>query len=484
MTKTKKLLLLIAVIGVMVFAFMGCQSFKWGPVGTTEYSSEEAQGNGTYAVKQGGYLYYVNGYYPASNLSQPKDNYFGKASVKGSVMKSKINDDGSLTDTAVVVPKAVINTSTMGGIYVIGSWIYYATPTTLTDNKDVLLSTTFEYYRTKTDGTDTQKIATLDGAALNFKFTEYGFIYSLNNTISMVAYNNDKIGDTTTVAEEVSNVIFTTTSNYKAGETYLTDYIFFTKVSESDTFYGNLLYATNGLNTVKITDEETYSAGTNISLQYSFAPLRAVLESDGLALYYTRASYTGGSTSTVGTFGYKFASAEFTFTPANEKQFATTALSTFTPISYADGLLDTSAAATKLYNGISASPKTITFSAAPTILFTQGSDTYYLISNKLMKRDILNDGIEVKVSEESMDTTWLRPSIINNYVYYINSSVTNYLFRINLNDFTYDANNIVLPEGKIVSGYVDNDKTEDGLAPAFMTEDDLKTYVSNNAKEK
>lgn len=484
MTKTKKLLLLVVVIGVMVFAFMGCQSYKWGPVGTTEYSSEVAQGNGTYAVRQGDYLYYINGYYPASNLSKPQDNYFGKASVKGSVMKSRVNQDGTLSETAVVVPKAIINTSTMGGIYVIGNWIYYATPTTLTDNTDVLLSTTFEYYRTKTDGTSTQKIATLDGAALNFKFTEYGFIYSLNNTISMVAYNNDKIGDTTTVAEEVTNVIFTTTSNYKVGESYLTDYIFFTKVSESDTFYGNLLYATNGTNTIKITDEQTYTTDqSNISLQYSFTPLRAVMEQDGLALYYTRSSYTGGSTQTVGTFGYKFATSDFTFNTANEKQYSTTALSTFTPISFADGLLDTSAATAKLFNGISATPVTITFSATPTILFTQGSDTYYLISNILMKRDILNGGVEIKVCDETMDTTWLRPSIIDNYVYYISSSVSNYLFRINLNDFVYTSNNIVRPEGKIVSGYSENDKTEDGLAPSFMTDTDLETYIKNNAKD-
>ena len=48
---------IVALIIVMVFTFTACNKYKWGPVGSTEYSSEDAVGNGTLAVKQGKYLY-------------------------------------------------------------------------------------------------------------------------------------------------------------------------------------------------------------------------------------------------------------------------------------------------------------------------------------------------------------------------------------------------------------------------------------------
>ena len=103
MTKFTKSILIVLMVATIALALVGCQNFKWGPVGPI--TTGEVENNGSMVVKQGDYLYYVNGMDDTANITKPEDNHFGKASVKGSIMKSKINADGTLIDTAVVVPK-------------------------------------------------------------------------------------------------------------------------------------------------------------------------------------------------------------------------------------------------------------------------------------------------------------------------------------------------------------------------------------------
>ena len=123
----------IAVILVALIATMtACNSYSWDAVGTTADSDKEATGNGTLYVQQGSYVYFVNGVVDDSSLTKA-DNEWGKASVKGSIFKAKVGDDGSLTVMGVVVPKLFISDYSDAGLYVYGQWIYYVTRSLKTD---------------------------------------------------------------------------------------------------------------------------------------------------------------------------------------------------------------------------------------------------------------------------------------------------------------------------------------------------------------
>ena len=124
MKKLSAILIICLVVCMGMAIFVGCTK-SYGPIGTTEYKDSPVVNNGGLVIQQGGYLYYVNGMDSTSNITKPEDNAFGKASVKGSIMKSKIAEDGSLPDTAVVVPKMFYPAATGGGFYIHGEWIYY-----------------------------------------------------------------------------------------------------------------------------------------------------------------------------------------------------------------------------------------------------------------------------------------------------------------------------------------------------------------------
>ena len=170
-------IILIICLAVCLGALFTACSPSFGPVGTTEYKDSPVVNNGGLVVQQGGYIYYVNGMDATSNITKPEDNAFGKASVKGSIMKSKIDAEGNLSETAVVVPKMFYTSASNGGFYIYGEWIYYMSPNTKTDNKSNVLNTQSVAFRTKIDGTKTQEIATISSNSTQYIFTENALIY-------------------------------------------------------------------------------------------------------------------------------------------------------------------------------------------------------------------------------------------------------------------------------------------------------------------
>lgn len=494
MTKTKKIALIVAVVLVIGAVFAGCQSYKWGPVGTTDGNADVVN-NGSLAVQQGKYLYYVNGMDSTSNISKPEDNYFGKASVKGSIMKSEIAEDGSLSNTAVVVPKMFYTGYTGGGIYIFGDWIYYVTPTTKTDNSGVVQVEYLEYYRTKTDGTETQQITMVQGSTVEYVFTDDALLYYTSNTLYKVGYTADKIDkEATVIAEKVTDVLFNHASTYKKGQASIEDYVYYTQSYDSDSLLsGNKVYATNGGDPVLLVDSKTYGkdgADASKDKQFSFTLVKAANESDGVIVYYSKSSTVNGASETAGTFAIKFSGEKPAFDTSKEIKVANDALTSVTHIGLDNGVLVATAATSYIYTvdeeGIQ-HKETITFSGTPTVLKADiaenGVTLYYVISNKLMKRVITDENsVEINMSGAEINTSWLAPAFVGDKLLYIDNTY-NYTFVVDLNDFVFEANNVKLLEGKFASGYESSDKTEDGTIPKFMTDKDKETYITNNPKE-
>lgn len=503
MKKISAILIICLVVCMGMAIFAGC-SDSFGPIGTTEYKDSPVVNNGGLVIQQGGYLYYVNGMDSTSNISKPEDNAFGKASVKGSIMKSKISEDGSLTDTAVVVPKMFYTAATGGGFYIYGDWIYYTSPNTKTDNKSNVLSSESVVFRTKTDGTQTQEMITLSSNSTQFTFTDKEFIYFEDGTLKKVTYTDTKVNKKSqTIAEDITSALFTAKSNV----------VFFLKNTESKVRVNNNMYAYVGGEIKELTTDSTYDAeedtsAENLKKQYTFGLIS--FDPTEKTLIYSKVINGTDASKFTSTYAYKFDDT-FAFDKTKEVRYATSALSasSIRNLGGDKGILDYSAAQLKVYGSISetanvnstAEGATLSSTGAAIVSF-DGDYMYYVISNVLYRIEYMNkDAVVQKISDDAVNTSWLTISVIGDYMYYIDNTY-NYMYRINLKSFVGEDNNYVLAEGAIVSGTrkvtlekktegetttyvitdVADDVNEDGAkyyqVPKFMTNDDLQKYAA------
>ncbi len=116
----KKLLLLLIAVLTLSFTLAGCNE-DLTPI--ANYQGEVKSGNGSFAVEKGDYVYFVNGI-----GDMTASNNMGDV-TKGALVRVKTADIG--TDNAsveVVIPKFANTSSAVGGIYIYGDTVYYATP--------------------------------------------------------------------------------------------------------------------------------------------------------------------------------------------------------------------------------------------------------------------------------------------------------------------------------------------------------------------
>lgn len=88
---------------LLVMIFAGCaDTYKWGPIAGGDKDAV-VENNGGLAVKQGEYIYYINGRTATSDITKKEDNTFGKV-TKGAIMRGKLDDKGNVKDPVIVVP--------------------------------------------------------------------------------------------------------------------------------------------------------------------------------------------------------------------------------------------------------------------------------------------------------------------------------------------------------------------------------------------
>ena len=476
MTKFTKSILIVLMVATIALALVGCQNFKWGPVGPI--TTGDVENNGAMVVKQGDYLYYVNGMDDTANITKPEDNHFGKASVKGSIMKSKINADGTLSDTAVVVPKTYYTGNTGAGLYIFGEWLYYCSPSTQTDKYGNVLTSNLEYMRTKLDGSKTQSIAVIEGTSVKFTFTATALIYMDGTDLKKVEYTDKKIGKESVIASDVTGSLFTAQSNI----------VFYTTASENKTLNNDVVWAIDGNSTpVQIIGDTTYASGETPTLKEQKSISLIKYDKNEKVLYYSKTD--NDTASSVGTYGYKLDSLT-AIDKTLEKKYAVSSVSNFVPLGFENGILDVSSATVKVYKPISEQAnvndvdKEITLSSTPTVLFFEGDYVYYVISNALMRMNYMAAvPSEEKISDQNLLTSWLSPVKLGNFIYYIDGNNYNYLYRLDYTTYGVEEGVVTKAEGKIVSGYVESDKTADGLVPKFMSEADKESYIKAHPAE-
>lgn len=442
----KKLFSVFAAVLVLVIciaALVACNPYKADSIGSGD-SSAAVESNGGYVVKQGRFIYFINGY-----VGESADNAWGAATKQG-IVRAEIKD-GKVDPTSakLVVPKSVYNSSTAGGIAIHGDWIYYTSVNTDKDKTGTASTVNTDFMRTKTDGSVTQLIGTIGTRSAKYLFTTSRVLYYTDNTIGYIDFSgmNDKATDKGkgavkgTLVEKVENVVWS----------YDTDAIYYVQTAPSEDSYKNY----NNLCTIKadgsgqkvLATQTTFVAEgvdpVNDQLNvFKYNILNLYVESDGdCTLYYTKSHTFSSNSVPDGLFMAKASNVKGT-----EKNLNTIASTTLVPLGYAEGALAYNSNSVYCwYNGVEKeNPVQVTTTSqtiwkvdkAKGVVYYTASSSAKSIS-KISYREAKDNA--AVIMEEGIKTDWLVLDFVGNDFYFFASDDDNYLHTVNLETFDKDA---------------------------------------------
>ena len=446
-------LLLVCVLG----AFCACESYKADPIANPGNKNAVVESNGGLVVKQGDYLYFVNGYSDYLSTSG-KDNWFGNV-VKGAIVRVSYNGGALGDDYTIVVPKSVMASSANVGFSIFGEWIYYVSPSAEEDRSGAVQTDTLQFLRTKLDGTDTQLILEWDNTSVQYKYTASALVYydSAENEI----YSKDlsakkfKASDKgTCIAEKVSSVHFIKNETYDPAvtETPIADYVLYTKNSEETYENTNTLFAVDplGKDTKTVISPDKFTSG-----KYSVSVLASSVDDGKLAIYYTKSTYVGTSSSgtVVGTYAYRFADKKLTFVETNEVKLSSSELSSLSPLGYSAGIVKTGSNAVIYYTDKPA----VSYGelSLSTLLTVQNGYFYYLNSDNVIQYyplDKAGNAHYAYTTGEKVMTSFTGAEYFGGYLYFIQDDDYDYMARIKLSDIDiYSGKDAVVTRVAIVT---------------------------------
>lgn len=273
MKGTKKILtgLLAIACATSALAFTGCSEGYYDSVSLTGYESttDKAESNGGFAVKKGGYIYFVNGTeeYKASNE-------YGNV-VKGSLMRISEADfnAGKYDKTDVVVPLLFVAQNHDAGIFIYGDYVYFATPST---DKDIETGESengkLAFKRAKLDGSEVMKGSyfQLDNNASNYRFVEEnGTVYCLYEDGTTLKSYNTATGTTATLVVGASSGYYYDTDVTDAKVYYTMDVTRFIDSDKSVKLEYNQVYCVSASATATV-DAGKASYTTSNGKTYDF----------------------------------------------------------------------------------------------------------------------------------------------------------------------------------------------------------------------
>lgn len=435
---------LLALVVICATCFVACNTYKWKSIGGGDPSAP-VESNGGYAVKQGKYVYYLNGYEGTDAA-----NEWGKP-VKQSIVRSEIKDGViDLKTTRIVVPKSIYNASANGGFSIFGEWIYYATPNYDRDKNGNASTTDTDFMRTKIDGSVTQLIGRINVRNAEYLFTPKRILYYTSNTISYIDFSkmktnsNIKNGKGATegvLAQNVSSVV------WKDGW----DEIFYTQTVTGDNSYKNY----NELCSIKIdgsdkrilATENTYlgegeEASKNPQKVFKFNLRDMCIEGDednkSATIYYTKTYSKAGSDETVGLFCAK--GADF---KTSEKKLNTVGSTTIFALGYDDGALAQIDSKYYWCNGDNMDDLVQVTEKSEQVIWkvdAQQGIAYYTDSSgaSFVKISYKEPGTAETVFAEKIKVDWLKLDFIGDDLYFFAADDSNFMHVVNIKEFKKD----------------------------------------------
>ena len=450
-------ILLVCALGTLA----ACESYKATALEKVGDKNAVVESNGGLVVKQGGYLYFVNGYtdYLSENV---KDNWFGTP-VKGAIVRVTYNEDGTLGDDyTIVVPKTVMASSENVGFSIFGQWIYYVSPSAEADRSGKVQTDTLQFMRTKIDGTGTQVIFEIEDTSVKYKYTASALVWYdsadsklYSKDLTAKRFKKSAKGDC--IAEDVASVHFIKNESYDpaAQDASVADYILYTKNSEKSYDNTNTLYAVapRGGEAKTLIGENTYTDG-----KYSISVIASSVEAGALAIYYTKTSYVGTSSegTVVGTFAYRFAAGTELagVAAAKEVKLSGSDLSSIVPLSYAEGVVKTGSN-TVIYHTDGTDPSTFGELNVSTLLAVQNGAFYYLNSDGIIlyyPLDNLSNAHFAYTTGEKVMTSFTGAEYFDGYFYFIVDDDYDYMSRVKLSEINvYSGKDAAVTRVAIVS---------------------------------
>ena len=427
----KKISIIIAVLLVSVLTLAAC-SFELDPL-TGGDATATTTNNNTYIVTQGEYIYYINGYAGAESIVETEDNTYGNV-TKGAIYRA--NKDG--TDSKVLVPQLAFDKNNKNSLNIFGGYLYFTSPS-ISSSKEGALQTTFtNFYRVKIDGTDLEKITTIQSDVMEYKFTDKGLYYIDANSIMYISYDG-KIGDAVEVIEGASETILTTCETYIPGGVNTSMYSVYAKTPEDiDGDAYNIIYAltANGESKEILNGSET---GSTYSIK------NVDVEGENLVVYYEKTITDNSHPREIGLFAMKF-DKNLKAIAGSEKQFTAGIGQTVRYISYDAGVYvtvgDEMFIPTIAADGLTVESKIMynlsaTVSASIHTIRTEGDHLYmyYIGEGGLFKIEMDKAGIsdDYKTGiEKNIKTDGMPIVILGNTVYYTNTAYLNYMYSFDM----------------------------------------------------
>lgn len=420
-----KLLLGVLALCLLLGTLSACSESNWSGSVTLKTPGNVVS-NGGFISETENYLYFINGV-----GSSTADNTMGTP-LKGSLM---VVDKNDLTKPQTVVPKLFVASDYNAGVFIDGGYVYYGTPSTEKNAEGNIANDELTFVKTKLDGSgNTTEFFTVDSLSIEYRIVKgdngnvYIVYYDANNS-AIVSYNTAN-GSKETVAKTDS----------KADET-LSTYKFIDGEDGFSVIYVNTVYA------------EPYSADKAASASYSrptetFNKMYAYKVGEGSTLLYSGAYEEGDLddatyAATLIKNGYLFYT-ETIRGVANTYALDLSSVAEATTVAKGTKIANTTYVADStvieslnevyvLENGTVYKTTLVEkdneikrpvakASTISTLLFVKGTDLYYYnSSNQIARIELKNltDGAdlnkevnEIRVSEDSVSTTWYDPEVI------------------------------------------------------------------------
>ncbi|MBR2870322.1 MAG: hypothetical protein IKB98_02955 [Clostridia bacterium] len=176
----KKILIKILACALAVLSAIGlvaCGDNDWQ--GSNMKTPGKVLSNGGFVAETENYIYYINGF-----ASYGDDNEFGTP-VKGALMAAeKSSIKSGEVKTEVIVPKLFVAEDYSAGVYIYNGYVYYGTPSTDKNNAGEVAKGEMTFFRTKLDGSETEKYFTVTFLNYTYRFVQN------NGVVYLIYYNN------------------------------------------------------------------------------------------------------------------------------------------------------------------------------------------------------------------------------------------------------------------------------------------------------
>ena len=466
----------LVLVVILATCLVACNSYKWKSIGGGDPNAA-VESNGGYVVKQGNYLYYINGYEGTGGSG----NEWGTP-VKQSIVRSELDKDGNVINstTKVVVPKIIYNSSAKGGFAIYGAWIYYATPNNDKDKNGTASTTDTDFMRTKIDGSVTQRIGKINTRSAEYLFTKNRVLYYTSNTISYIDFTGMKTNKNIDNAQGAKEGVLATNVDSVAWSIE-SDTIYFTRTITGENSYKNYnelcSMKVDGSDAKVLATEDTFvtakddegnktpqSQPLNV-FKYTLRDIYVELTDDGQTtetIYYTKTHYLG-SDITDGLFMVNVTlSDNANAITEYERKLEESGASTLIPLGYKEGAIVNINSGyfwckpgQKMVEVLKDSQKIVRVDQEAGVLYytaTSSASLLQVISYK-------DGGNASPVMTEGIKVDWLNLDFIGDNLYFFATDDSNYIHTINIKTFDDKAED---EDGKrIGSTYIGFEREED-----------------------